>query len=253
MNEFLASLTQVPFGWRDAVDILLVTVFFYFVLRFVQGTRAIAALNGLFLLLLVYAGAQLAGLFTVVWLMEGLFGSLFLVLVILFQQDIRGALARMSVQSLFRRKKGANEAFIHTLVRTSTDLARKHIGAIIVIEMGMPLGDMTERGVKLDALLTQDLLSTIFFPKTALHDGAVLVNRAGRIVAAGCILPLTQMDRQHFGTRHRAALGISEVSDAVVIVVSEERGEITVAQDGRLSNPLTGERLERILTHALSQ
>lgn len=247
------SLTQVPFGWRDAVDIALVTLFFYCVLRFVQGTRAIAALNGLFLLLIVYAIAQLAGLFTVVWLLEGLFGSLFLVLVILFQQDIRGALSRMNVQSLFRRKKGVSEALINALVRASADMARKHIGAIIVIEMAMPLGDMTERGVKLDALLTQDLLATIFFPKTALHDGAVLVNRAGRIVAAGCILPLTQMARQHFGTRHRAALGISEVSDAVVIVVSEERGEITVAQDGRLSNPLTAERLERILTHALSQ
>ena len=109
-----------------------------------------------------------------------------------------------------------------------------------------------EKGVKIDGQVSEDLLSTIFFPNTALHDGAVIVNLSGRVVAAGCVLPLAQVARQHFGTRHRAALGITEVSDAVALVVSEERGEVTMAQDGRLSNPLNYERLERILTNVLS-
>ena len=245
--------SQIPFGWREALDITVVTFLLYHVIRFVRGTRAVAALNGLFVLLVLYAVAQRVGLVTLAWLLENVFGSLFLVIVILFQQDIRQALSSMSLRSLFRRRTGAHEEFIRVLARTCFDLASRHIGALIVIEMAVPLGDMMEKGVKIDGLVSEDLLSTIFFPKTALHDGAVIVNVSGRVVAAGCVLPLAQdAARQHFGTRHRAALGITEVSDAVVLVVSEERGEVTVAQNGRLSNSLNYERLERILTNVLS-
>ncbi|MCH5278015.1 MAG: diadenylate cyclase CdaA [Desulfovibrionaceae bacterium] len=244
---------QIPFGWREALDITVVTFLLYHVIRFVRGTRAVAALSGLFVLLVLYAVAQMAGLLTLSWLLEAVFGSLFLVIVILFQQDIRQALSSMSLRSLFRRRTGGHEELIGILARSCFDLAGRHIGALIVIEMTMPLGDMMEKGVKIDGLVSEDLLSTIFFPKTALHDGAVIVNVSGRVVAAGCVLPLAQeVARQHFGTRHRAALGITEVSDAVVLVVSEERGEVTVAQNGRLSNPLNYERLERILTNVLS-
>lgn len=248
----MLELTQIPFSWRDVLDIAVVTFLLYHVLRFVRGTRAMAALNGLLVLLALYVAAQLLSLFTLVWLLENVFGSLFLVIVILFHQDIRQALSSMNLRALFRRKATNHEELVRTLSRTAIALAEKHIGAIIVLEMEVPLGDMMEKGVKVDALATQDLLSTIFFPNTALHDGAVIVNKEGRLIAAGCVLPLTQMERQHFGTRHRAALGISEVSDAVAIVVSEERGEVTVAQEGRLSNPLNFERLERILTNVLS-
>ena len=249
----MTEWSQIPFGWREAVDITVVTFLLYHVIRFVRGTRAVAALNGLFVLLVLYAVAQMTGLLTLAWLLENVFGSLFLVIVILFQQDIRQALSSMSLRSLFRRRSGGHEELIGTLARTCFDLAAKHIGALIVIEMSVPLGDMMEKGVKIDGMVSEDLLSTIFFPKTALHDGAVIVNVSGRVVAAGCVLPLAQeVARQHFGTRHRAALGITEVSDAVVLVVSEERGEVTVAQNGRLSNPLNCERLERILTNVLS-
>ena len=112
---------------------------------------------------------------------------------------------------------------------------------------------MTEKGVTIDAVVSQDLLATIFFPNTALHDGAVIIGHNDRITAAGCVLPLANVARQHFGTRHRAAIGITEVSDAISIVVSEERGEVTLAQDGHLSNPLNQERLERILANVLNQ
>ena len=248
----LSQISAFSLHWRDIIDITIVSFLFYHVIRFVTGTRAMSALNGLFFLLILYVAAQMVGLYTLVWLLEKVFGSLFLVIVVLFHQDIRQALSSMNFRSFFRKKNTSSEDLIKVLCNTCSDLAAHRVGAIVVLERAMPLGDMMERGVKLDALVSQDLLSTIFFPNTALHDGAVIVNRANRIVAAGCVLPLAQGARQHYGTRHRAGLGISEVSDALAIIVSEERGEVTVAQEGRLSNPLNNERLERILSNALS-
>ena len=247
------SLGQLTFGWRDLLDILIVSILCYYGIRFVRGTRAMAALNGLLFLLVLYAVAQMLGLFTLVWLLQNVFSSLFLVVVILFHPDIRQALSNMSLRMLFRRRSNPRLEIINILSKTACALAAKRIGAIIVIERNVSLGDMMEKGVKIDAVVSQDLLSTIFFPNTALHDGAVIVGRDDRIMAAGCVLPLANVARQHFGTRHRAAIGITEVSDAVSIVVSEERGEVTLAQDGHLSNPLNQERLERILTNVLSQ
>lgn len=243
---------QFPLTVKDILDILFVTGCFFYLLRFVRGTRAMAALNGLFLLFIIYAVSKFVGLFTLSWLLENFFGSLFLVIVILFSSDIRQALAGISLRSLFKKKENMSENVVKILVSTCDLLAQKRIGAIIVLERNMKLGDLLSRGVKLDALLSKELLHTIFFPNTALHDGAVIIDNKGRIVAASCVLPLTQnQERQHFGTRHRAALGLSEVSDSIVLVVSEERGEITVAQNGRLSNPVSGERLERILNNVL--
>lgn len=246
------TLGQLTVGWRDLLDILLVAVLCYYGIRFVRGTRAMAALNGLLALLALYAGAQFLGLFTLVWLLQNMFSYIFLVIVILFHQDIRQALSNMNFRMLFRRKKDDRSELIKTLGSTAFWLASRRIGAIIVIARNVKLGDILEKGVKIDATVTQDLLTTIFFPNTALHDGAVIIG-GDRIVAAGCVLPLANLARQHFGTRHRAAIGITEVSDAISIAVSEERGEVTLAQDGHLSNPLTQERLERILTNALSQ
>ena len=247
------TLGQLTVGWRDLLDIFMVAVLCYYGIRFVRGTRAMAALNGLLALLALYAGAQFLGLFTLVWLLQNVFSYIFLVIVILFHQDIRQALSNMNFRMLFRRKKDDRSDLIKTLSTTAFWLASRRIGAIIVIARSVELGDILEKGVKIDAVVTQDLLTTIFFPNTALHDGAVIIGDGDRIVAAGCVLPLANLARQHFGTRHRAAIGITEVSDAISIAVSEERGEVTLAQDGHLSNPLTQERLERILTNALSQ
>lgn len=247
------TLEQLTFGWRDLLDIVIVAILCYYGIRFVRGTRAMAALNGLLFLLVLYAAAQFLGLFTLVWLLQNVFSSLFLVVVILFHQDIRQALSNMNFRTLFRRKANVRTEMIRTVSRTACALAARRIGAIIVIERNVALGDMMEKGVKIDAVVSQDLLATIFFPNTALHDGAVIIGHNDRIVAAGCVLPLANVARQHFGTRHRAAIGITEVSDAISIAVSEERGEVTLAQDGRLSNPLNQERLERILANVLNQ
>lgn len=248
----MLAFEQFPITIKDVLDILVVTGCFYYLLRLVKGTRAMAAINGFFLLFIIYVGAKYVGLFTLSWLLENFFGSLFLVIVILFSSDIRHALAGISLRSLFRKKEKLSNNTIQILADTCELFAKKRIGAIIVIERDIKLGDLLSRGVKLDALLSRELLHTIFFPNTALHDGAVIINKEGRIVAASCVLPLTQnQERQHYGTRHRAALGLSEVSDSVVLVVSEERGEFTVAQNGRLSNPLNRERLERILNNVI--
>ena len=247
------ALGQLTFGWRDLLDILIVAILCYYGIRFVRGTRAMAALNGLLLLLILFAAAQFLGLFTLVWLLQNVFSSLFLVVVILFHQDIRQALSNMNFRHLFRRKANVRTEMISTVSRTACALAARRIGAIIVIERNVALGDMTEKGVTIDAVVSLDLLATIFFPNTALHDGAVIIGHNDRITAAGCVLPLANVARQHFGTRHRAAIGITEVSDAISIVVSEERGEVTLAQDGHLSNPLNQERLERILANVLNQ
>ena len=246
-------LAQLPFSWRDVLDILAVACLFYYTISFVRGTRAVAALSGLMVLLVVYTLAQLLGLFTLGWLLEKVFGSLVLIIVVLFHEDIRQALSRFSVRALFKRRRTMREAQIQMLASTALELAKKHIGAIIVLEKQMPLGDFMSKGVKLDAEVSHDLLFTIFFPNTALHDGAVIIDKNGRIAGVVCVLPLAAVERQHFGTRHRAALGVTEVSDAVALVVSEERGEVTLAQAGRLSNPLTQDRLERILSNVLSQ
>ena len=246
------TLGQISFRWEDLVDILLVALMCYYGIRFVLGTRAMAALNGLIILLALYGIAQHLQFFTVVWLLQHVFNSLFLIVVILFHQDIRQALAKLNLHAFFRRKRGRYSKLIGTICDTAFSLASRKIGAIIVIERDVALGDMTEKGVRIDAETSQDLLATIFFPNTALHDGAVIISKEGRVSAAGCVLPLANVARQHFGTRHRAAIGITEVSDAIAIAVSEERGEVTLAQNGQLSNPLTQERLARILSNVLN-
>lgn len=239
------------FNLLDILDILIVTALIYYLLMFVRGTRAVAAINGIVVLFIIYVLAQMLRLDTLVWIFENLFSSLFLVIVILFHEDIRQALSNLSISSLFTKKKSYEEEFTNILTETCFSLAEKKIGALIVLEMQVPLGDMTEQGVKLDSLVSKDLLTTIFIPKTPLHDGAVIINKNIRIVAASCIMPLAESDNQAFGTRHRAALGITSVSDALAIVVSEERGEVTIARNSEISKPLNPANFERVLKNAL--
>jgi len=237
--------------WRDVIDILLVTALLYGVITRIQGTRAVAVALGLLVLTLLYFGAGILGLYTITWLLQSFFASLFLVVVILFQQDIRMALSAIGTHSFWGRRKVISEALLDELVDASLELARGRVGALIVLERFVPLRDMVEKeGVRLDARLSRELLQTIFAVNTPLHDGAVIISK-GMITAAACILPLAMVRRQSFGTRHRAALGITEESDAVAIVVSEERGEVSVAVRGKLTKNLDAARLKRVLSHVL--
>jgi uncharacterized protein (TIGR00159 family) len=238
-------------GWHDALDILLVTILLYSLITRIRGTRAVAVLLGLLALTLLYLAGVSLGLYTITWLLQSFFASLFLVVVILFQQDIRMALSAIGTHRFWSRRKVISEALLDELVDASMELARNRIGAIIVLERFVPLRDMMEReGVRLDARLSKELLWTIFAPYTPLHDGAVIISK-GLITAAACILPLAMVRRQPFGTRHRAALGITEESDAMASVVSEDRGEVSVAIKGKLTKNLDAVKLKRVLGYVL--
>ena len=238
------------FDWRDLLDIALVSALLYQVIQLLRGSRALAVLTGLGLLTLLYFMSRTMGLYTLTWLLQHIFSSLFILIVVIFQADIRQALGEMGAHRLFRRRE-LKQGGVEEVVMACVEMARLRVGALIVIERSMRLGDMIKReGVRVDAQISRQLLMNIFYPKAPLHDGAVVISR-GRIMAAACILPLAVAKGQNFGTRHRAALGITQESDAVAVVVSEERGEISVAMKGELVRSLDATRLRQVLNEIL--
>lgn len=225
-------ISHIQLNWRDALDIAIVGLLVFQVVRMLRGSRAMAVLTGLGLLAILHYFAKEHGLYTLFWLLQYIFSSLFLMIVVVFQADIRRALGSMG--SPWRSKEDVTQKNIEIIISACVEMAEKRIGAIIVIERGILLGDMMKQeGVYLDAILSRELLLNIFYPKAPLHDGAVIISK-GKIMAAACILPLAVAQGENFGTRHRAALGITKESDAVAIVVSEERGEISIAYQGKL-------------------
>ncbi|MCR5257741.1 MAG: diadenylate cyclase CdaA [Desulfovibrio sp.] len=236
--------------WQDLLDIALVSILLYHVIQLLRGSRALAVVLGLGILTALYLFSRALGLSTLQWLLDHLFSSLFLVIVVIFQEDIRRALGEIGTRHIFQHK-ALRASSVEELAWACEDMARARIGALIVVERGMHLDDMIRReGVRLDAKLSRQLLRNIFHPKAPLHDGAVIISR-GRIAAAACILPLAEARGQNFGTRHRAALGITLETDAVSIVVSEERGEISIADNGVLSRNLNASRLRTVLNDVL--
>jgi uncharacterized protein (TIGR00159 family) len=236
--------------WQDLLDIALVSFLLYHVIQLLRGSRALAVVLGLGILTALYLFSRALGLSTLQWLLDHLFSSLILVIVVIFQEDIRRALGEMGTRHIFQHK-ALRASSVEELAWACEDMARARIGALIVVERGMHLDDMIRReGVRLDAKLSRQLLRNIFHPKAPLHDGAVIISR-GRIAAAACILPLAEARGQNFGTRHRAALGITLETDAVSIVVSEERGEISIAANGVLSRNLNASRLRTVLNEVL--
>ena len=240
------GLEHIAFDWRDAMDIAVVSVLLYQVIQMLRSSRALAVLTGLGLLTVLYFVSNILGLYTLTWLLQHIFSSLFILIVVIFQSDIRQALGEMGASRLFR-KRGLQQDAVEEVVAACVEMARLRVGALIVVERSMRLGDMIEReGVRVDAQLSRRLLMNIFYPKAPLHDGAVILSHE-RITAAACILPLAVAKGQSFGTRHRAALGITRESDAVAIVVSEERGEISLAMKGELVRALDAARLRQVL------
>lgn len=238
------------FEWRDALDIALVSLLLYQVIQLLRGSRALAVLTGLGILTCLYFLARFLGLYTLSWILQYIFGSIFILIVVIFQADIRQALGEIGTHRFFHRKE-LKQSGVEEVVLACVEMARLRVGALIVIERSMRLGDMIKReGVRLDAILSHQLLMNIFYPKAPLHDGAVIISK-GRIMAAACILPLAVAKGQNFGTRHRAALGITRESDAVAIAVSEERGEISIAMKGELVRSLDAGRLKQVLNEVL--
>lgn len=247
------ELFGIQITWRVVLDIGLVAFLYYNIILLVRGTRAAAVLYGLVVVLVIYYVSDLFNLYTLNALLGEFLASIFLVVVILFKNDIRKALASVGTKR-FWTKSEVRDDTLDQLTAAVMNMSTTRTGAIVVFEKNMPLGDIIERGIELDAKVNQELIETIFVPDTPLHDGAVIIRR-DRIVAAACILPLSSKlkGQPMYGTRHRAALGISEGSDAITVIVSEERGEVSVAMNGRLTTSLDAVRLRRVLRNALGR
>ena len=251
--EWLSELLRRPeVSWWDLLDITLVAVVIYELLVLIRGTRAVQmALSAGFLIGLFFV-SRWFDLETVNWVIRNLATYVGFAIIVLFQADIRRALAhfgRAPVFRYFERAASADET-LEDLVVAATTLAARRIGAIIVIERQIGLRNYIEGGIPLDATVTYDLLATIFQPGSPLHDGAAIV-QGDRIAAAACFLPLSVNPRvsRELGTRHRAALGLTEENDAVAIVVSEETGAVSLAVGGGLERGLTADQLrERLRT-----
>jgi diadenylate cyclase len=245
MSEILALFEQMR--WHDLADIALVTFVVYQGILLVRGTRAMHMLLGLGVVFVTLVISQQLHLYTINWVINSFLSSLILVVIIIFQNDIRRALARLGRGPFF----GATEDPGHTLeevVRTAVGLASRMTGGLIVLERHIGLGEFINAGVPVDARVTRELLMSIFQPPAPLHDGAAIIS-GERIKAARCVLPLSpnpEIGRQ-LGTRHRAALGLSEESDAVCVVVSEERGRVSVAVGGKLTPDLDAVALRNLL------
>jgi diadenylate cyclase len=237
---------------RDVIDIALVAFGVYWLLLLIRGTRAIQILIGLLLLLGANLASQAFELTTLQWILDNFLSSAVLIIIVLFQADIRRALARVG-RGVFPVARREETQVAEEVARAAQVLAQRGIGALIVLERETHVADLIEAGTALDAALKRDLLITLFLPSSPLHDGAVVI-QGGRIAQAGCILPLTLREDlpEGVGTRHRAAVGITEESDAIAVVVSEETRALSVVAGGVLGHGLDGARLREVLRDLLA-
>ena len=245
-------LEPLPFptpGWRDVLEILIVAYVIYALLRFLVGTRALQIVFGLLVLAVIYLAAFLLKLSMITYLLGVLFTYGVFAAVVVFQPELRQALARLGQSPVFRLfGVGPGPAVADEIGKAVERLSRTATGAIIAVEREVRLDAYLDSGTVMRASVSADLLATIFSPYSPLHDGAVLV-RGEEIVGAGCILPLTQnpVDDRSLGTRHRAALGLSEETDALVLVVSEESAIVSLARGGALQRGLSAEQVAAAL------
>lgn len=241
------------FRWQDAVDILIVAYVLYKLFQLFKGTRAVQMLLGLTILVMASFFFQWAKLYTISWVLNNLWAYLALGIIIIFQPEIRRALAHVGQNPLFSSISLEAEArTIDELVKSSTAMASRKIGALILLERENSTEGLIEMGTPIDSKLSKEMLISIFLPYSPIHDGAVLVQK-NRIKAAGCFLPLTlnlNLSKE-LGTRHRAAIGVTEETDAVVIVVSEETGTISVVIGGKITRDLDTQALRRVLTNVM--
>ena len=256
MNWITAFLRRPAIGWWDLIDILVVSILVYEVLKLVRGTRAVQMAAGGGLLVVLFYGSRWAHLETVNWLVRNLAGYIVFAVIVLFQADIRRALAHFGRAPFFRyfAKAESAEESIADLVVSASMLASKRIGAIIALERQVGLRNYIEGGIPLDAVLSYELLLSIFLPTSPLHDGAVIV-RDNRVAAAACFLPLTVNPKlsKELGSRHRAAIGLTEENDAVAIVVSEETGVVSIVVDGQIDRGLDADQLRARLRALMLQ
>lgn len=245
----LATDFAVKFTWRDGLEIGVVALVFHRVLRLVHGTRALQMLGGVVVLVATYVVASVLHLTMITHLLGLAFTYGIFALLIIFQPELRAGLAHLGQAPVTRLMRRVEQGPVEDEIADAVErLSRSGVGAIIAIERDVPLGDFVNSGSALQAKVSADLLTTIFTPYSPLHDGAVII-RGDMIVGAGCILPLSPgaVTHRSLGTRHRAALGLAEETDAIVIVVSEETAVVSVARNGALHVRLTPVQLRDLL------
>jgi len=250
----LPTLSMPRFGLNSILDIALISFVAYRLLVWIRQTRAWTLLKGIITVLIVYLLANTLLMDTTVWLINQSFQWVVFAVLIVFQPELRKALENLGknrkipfLSTLEDNKQGINEHSVEELTNACIKMSPVKTGALIVIEQSVPLGDVEQTGIAIDAVVSSQLLINIFEHNTPLHDGAVLI-RDNRVKAASCILKLTEKEvASDLGTRHRAAIGISEVSDAYVLVVSEETGRISIAKDGKLYRKLSEEEVRNML------
>lgn len=233
---------------KIAIEITILWWVIYAILLFIKGTRAAQLLKGLIIVVILFFAAERLGLTAVSWILTKVLAISVLAFLIIFQPEIRRALARIGQFGIFTAK----EQIVDEIVKAVVWFAERKIGAIIAIEREVGLGSYIESGVQLDSKVNSELLTTIFSPSTPLHDGGVII-QLDRIAAAGCLFPLAQDSHvgRHLGTRHRAAIGLAEETDAIVVVVSEETGAVSVGVRGKLTRDLSKDALTKVLTNLL--
>ncbi|WP_412988576.1 diadenylate cyclase CdaA [Pediococcus siamensis] len=232
-------------NFMNLIDILVVWFVIYELIMLLRGTKAVQLFRGIIVIILIKVVSVLLGLSTVSWIMDQVINWGVIAMVVIFQPEIRRGLEHLGRGSMFVKNKSQNEAetrMIAALDKAIQYMSKRRIGALITIQMDTGLEDYIETGIALDADITGELLINIFIPNTPLHDGAVII-KDNKVAVAAAYLPLSQstMIPKELGTRHRAAVGISEVTDAVTVVVSEETGEVSITKDNELLRNMTQE------------
>jgi len=245
------------FDFISLIDILIVAFVLYKLIMLIKGTRAVQLIKGLAVLLIASTVSDWAGFYTINWILQKTMTMVFVALPVVFQPELRRALEQLGRGRFFTRQVtllGTEDVnrIVNEIIKAIQVLTKNKIGALMIIERETGIKDFIETGIKLDALVTSELLINIFIPKSPLHDGAIII-RGDRVMAAGCFLPLTEdpdLNKQ-LGTRHRAGIGITELSDAIAIIVSEETGVISVASEGKLTRYLDEKTLKELLQNLL--
>jgi diadenylate cyclase len=240
----------------SVVDILLVWYVIYKLINVIRGTKAVQLLKGILVILIVRVASDFFGLTTLSWMMQQVITYGFLAVIIIFQPELRRALEQLGRGKFFSRSTSVvdneQEKTVEAIIKATDYMAKRRIGALISIERETGMSDYIETGIALNSQISSELLINIFIPNTPLHDGAVIIQK-NNVAAAACYLPLSESPfiSKELGTRHRAALGISEVTDSITVVVSEETGNISLTKNGELHRDIKVEGLRELLTDEL--
>jgi uncharacterized protein (TIGR00159 family) len=237
--------------WQDAVDIGIIAFLIYRLLQIVRGSRAMQMIVGLAVILVAYVSSRALGLFTLNWILDNFLGSIILVIIVIFQSDIRRALTQVGTAPIFgaaERLVQRREDILEEVAQAAVALSEKKVGGLIVIERDVGLNEYMEIGTRLDARVSRELVESVFLPHSPIHDGALVIQK-GRVTAVRCLLPLSTNPnlKKTWGTRHRAAIGVTEETDAIAVVVSEQEATVALIVGGNVTENIDGTRLRAAL------